>query len=137
MYHAVDQYRQVIDVLVSTRRDAAATRRFFSSALGVGPVPVEVVTDRASVYPRVLEPLVPAARDVSDRFASNMIEVDHGRLKARLGPMRGLKRLAAARTSAAGYALRAEPAPRALRDQRDLPRHDRVRVSFDELALSL
>jgi transposase-like protein len=137
LYRAVDQYGQVLDVLVSTRRDAAATRRFFSSAVRVGPVSVEVVTDRAQVYPRVLEPLVPAARHVSDRFANNTIEVDHDRLKARLGPMRGLKRLAAARTSAAGYALRAEPAPRARRDQRDLPQHDRVRVAFDELALSL
>ncbi|MFI5898414.1 IS6 family transposase, partial [Actinoplanes sp. NPDC051513] len=31
-YRAIDQYGQVIDVLVSTRRDAAAARRFFTRA---------------------------------------------------------------------------------------------------------
>jgi len=33
VYRAVDQYGQIIDVLVSTRRDLRAARRFFSSAL--------------------------------------------------------------------------------------------------------
>jgi hypothetical protein len=33
VYRAVDQYGQVIDVLVSVRRDAAAARRFFRRAL--------------------------------------------------------------------------------------------------------
>ncbi|MFC6019898.1 IS6 family transposase [Plantactinospora solaniradicis] len=33
VYRAVDQYGQVIDVLVSARRDAAAARRFFQRAL--------------------------------------------------------------------------------------------------------
>jgi DDE domain len=33
------------------------------------------------------------------------MEADHGRLKARLRPMRGLKRLAAAGTIAAGHAF--------------------------------
>jgi transposase-like protein len=33
VYRAVDQYGQVIDVLVSTRRDADAARRFFRRAL--------------------------------------------------------------------------------------------------------
>jgi transposase, IS6 family len=51
LYRAVDQHGQVIDVLVSTRRDAAAARRFFARALRVGPLPTEVVTDQAPVYP--------------------------------------------------------------------------------------
>jgi transposase, IS6 family len=33
MYRAIDQHGQVIDVLLSARRDLAAARRFFSSAL--------------------------------------------------------------------------------------------------------
>jgi IS6 family transposase len=53
VYRAVDQHGQVIDVLVSTRRDAAAARQFFARALHAGPSPVEVTTDRAPVYPRV------------------------------------------------------------------------------------
>ncbi len=48
VYRAVDQHGQVIDVLVSTRRDAATARRFFQRALSTLKVtPVEVVTDPA------------------------------------------------------------------------------------------
>jgi transposase, IS6 family len=38
LYRAVDQHGQVIDVLLSARRDLAAARRFFTRALrGHGP----------------------------------------------------------------------------------------------------
>ena len=50
---AVDQYGQVIDVLLPTRRDLAAARRFFPRALRAGTVPAEVTTDRAPACPRV------------------------------------------------------------------------------------
>jgi len=53
LYRAVDQHGQVIDVLLSARRDLAAARRFFTPALRGGTVPVEVTTDRAPAYPRV------------------------------------------------------------------------------------
>jgi transposase, IS6 family len=64
-----------------------------------------VTTDRAQVYPRVIQELAPAARHVTERYANNPVETDHGRLKSRLQPMRGLKRLASARTIAAGHAF--------------------------------
>ena len=51
-YRAVDRHGQVIDVLLSQRRDGAAARAFFPPALSFGPAPVEVTTDRAPVYPR-------------------------------------------------------------------------------------
>jgi transposase-like protein len=51
VYRAVDQYGQVIDVLVSTRRDTHAARRFFQRALRTLKVkPTEVVTDAAATY---------------------------------------------------------------------------------------
>jgi transposase-like protein len=137
LYRAVNPYGHVIDVLVSTRRDAAAARVFFARALRFGPVPIEVVTDRAPVYPRIVEELQPAARHVTERYANNMIEADHGRLKARLRPMRGLKRLASARTVSAGHALVQNLRRGHYEMTADLPAHDRVRVAFDELALSL
>ena len=89
LYRAIDQHGQVIDVLVSTRRDATAARTFFARALRVGSVPVEVTTDRAWVYSRVIEDLVPAAGHLTEQYANNRVEADHGRLKARLRPMRG------------------------------------------------
>ena len=60
LYRAIDQYGQVIDVLVSPKRDLAATRRLFTCALKHGPRPAEVSTDRAPSYPRVLDELVPS-----------------------------------------------------------------------------
>ena len=92
LYGAVDQHGQIIDVLLSARRDADAARRFFRRALTTLKVtPVEVVTDAAPVYPRVLDELVPAAWHHVERYANNRIEADHGRLKHRLRPMRGLR----------------------------------------------
>jgi IS6 family transposase len=53
VYRAVDQHGQVIDVLVSARRDAEVARRFFARALQtLKVIPTEVVTDAAPVYPR-------------------------------------------------------------------------------------
>ena len=46
LYRAIDQHGQVIDVLLSVRRDLAAARRFFIRALRAGTIPAEVTTDR-------------------------------------------------------------------------------------------
>ena len=106
VYRAIDQYGQVIDVLVSPRRDATAARRFFERAIGTTKVtPVEVVTDRAATYPVVLDELLPAAWHHIEQYANNRIEADHGRLKARLRPMRGLKQDRSARVIIAGHAF--------------------------------
>ena len=61
LYRAVDQHGQVIDVLLSIRRDLAAVRRFFTRAMRAGAIPAEVTTDRAPAYPRVLDELIPSA----------------------------------------------------------------------------
>jgi transposase, IS6 family len=102
-YRAVDQHGQVTGVLLPARRDLAAARRFFARALRAGMVPAEVTTDRASVCPRVLDELVPSALHTFEQYANNPVEADHGRLKARLRPMRGLKRHHSARILAAGF----------------------------------
>jgi transposase-like protein len=78
LYRAIDQYGQVIDVLVSEKRDLAATRRFFVRALEHRTRPTEVTTDRAAAYPRMLDELLPAARYVTEQYANNPVEADHG-----------------------------------------------------------
>jgi transposase-like protein len=91
VYRAVDQHGQVIDVLVSPRRDGAAARRFFQRALNTLKItPTEVVTDAAAVYPAVLDELIPSAWHHVEPYANNPIEADHSQLKRRLRPMRGL-----------------------------------------------
>ena len=137
LYRAVDQHGQVIDVLVCERRDSAAARAFFTRALGHGPAPAEVTTDRAPVYPRVLYDLAPAARHVLDQYANNVVEADHGRLKARLRPMRGLKTIRSLRTVAAGHAFVQNLRRGHYELSTDVPAHDRLRIAFTELARCL
>jgi transposase-like protein len=105
LYRAIDQFGQVIDVRVSEKRDLAATRRFFSHAREHSPRPAEVSTDRAPAYPRVVDELLPSACHVMQQYANNAVEADHGRLKSRLRPMRGLKQLRCARVITSGHAF--------------------------------
>ncbi|MGB6165221.1 MAG: IS6 family transposase [Pseudonocardiaceae bacterium] len=86
LYRAIDQFGQVIDVLVAEKRDLAATRQFFTRALNHSPRPAEVTTDRAPAYPRVLDELLPSACHVTKQYSNNPVEADHGRLKSRLSP---------------------------------------------------
>lgn len=51
----------------------------------------EVITDRAPVLANVIEDLVPAALHNTGQYQNNRVECDHGPLKARLRPVRGLK----------------------------------------------
>ncbi len=138
IYRAIDQFGQVIDVFVSPRRDAAAARRCFDRALGTTKItPVEVVTDHAGTYPIVVAELLPAAWHRSDRYANNRVECDHGRLKARLGPMRGLRQDRSTRVIIAGHGfvqnLRRGHYELAVEE----PVNQRVAVAFDELALAI
>ena len=105
IYRAIDQFGQVVDVFVSPRRDAKEAHRFLERAMGATKVtPIEVTTDKAPVYPAVLEELLPAAWHRTEQYANNRVECDHARLKARLRPMRGLKQDRSARTVIAGHA---------------------------------
>jgi IS6 family transposase len=137
LYRAIDQHGQIIDVLVSERRDGAAARAFFIRALKSGPSPVEVTTDRAPLYPRVIDDLVPAARHVLEQYANNRVEADHGRLKARLRPMRGVKTMRSLRTVAAGHAFVQNLRRGHYEITVDVRAHDRVRVAFTDLARCL
>jgi IS6 family transposase len=71
LYRAIDQYGQVIDVLIAQNGDLAATHQFFTRALEHGPRPAEVSTDRAPTYPRVLNELLPSACHVVEQYANN------------------------------------------------------------------
>jgi transposase-like protein len=138
VYRAVDQFGQVVDVYVSPRRDARAARRFFERAVGTTKVtPSEVVTDRTWTYPLVLEELLPAAWHRTNRYANNHIEADHGRLKARLRAMGGLKQGRSMRVIVEGHAF----VQNVRRGHYELaveePVTRRLTVAFSELALAI
>src|SRR5262245_35130358 len=105
LYRAVDQFGQVIDVYASTRRNAEAATRFFQRAkTSTGVTPVEVVTDRAPTYSRVVDELWPAAWHHTEQYA-NRVEADHAQLKRWLRPRRGIKTMTGLRILAAGHAF--------------------------------
>jgi IS6 family transposase len=147
LYRAADQHGQLIDVLGCTRRSARCGRRteFFARALRLGLAPVEVTTDRpghrSTAGARRARGGAAChrayARHVTERYANNVIEADHGRLEARLRPMRGLKRLASLRAVVTGHAFVENLRRGHCAITGDLPVRDRVRVAFGELALSL
>jgi transposase, IS6 family len=138
VYRAIDQLGQVIDVFVSPRRNAGAARRFFQRAIGTTKVaPAEVTTDQARLYPAVLDELLPAAWHRTDRYANNRVECDHGRLKARLRPMRGLKQDRSARVIIVGHAFIQNVRRGHYELAVEEPTNRRVAVAFDELVLAI
>jgi transposase, IS6 family len=136
LYRAIDQFGQVVDVYFSVRRDAGAARLFFSRAIATTQVePTDVVTDRAQAYPRVLDDLLPGTRHDVERYANNAIEADHGRLKARLRPMRGLKTAASTRRVSLGHALVQNIRRGHYELGVEVPASRRLAAAFAELAL--
>ncbi len=80
--------------------------------------------------------MVPAALHDTEQYANNRVEADHGRLKARLRPMRGLKTFRSARVLATGHAF-VQNLRRGHYDiATDAPARHRLPEAFVELALA-
>ena len=97
-------------------------------------VPVEVITDRAPTYPRVLDALWPAAWHHVERYANNRVEADHAQLKRRLRPMRGIKTMAGLRILAAGHAFVQHLRRGHYEIAADQPRNLRLAIAFGQPA---
>ncbi len=124
-------------MLVSRKRDKTAARRFFTGALAGATSPTEVTTDRAPAYPRIVEDMLPGALHVTVKYANNRVEADHGRLKARLRPMRGIKTDRSLRIVATGHAFIQNLRRGHYELATDATARDRVAVAFTELALAI
>jgi transposase-like protein len=138
LYRAVDQYGQVIDVYASAWRDSDAARRFFQRARSsTGVMPVEVITDHAPTYPRVLDQLMPAAWHHVEQYANNRVEADHAQLKRRLRPMGGIKTMTGLRVIAAGHAFVQNLRRGHYEIAADQPRNLRLAIAFGRLATAV
>jgi transposase-like protein len=105
-YRAIDGHGQIVDVCVSSTRDMVAARSFFERAIATsGTTPRRVITDKAASYPPALAAAVPGVLHRTGRYRTNGIERDHGFLKERLRPMRGLKSVSSAAICVRGHAL--------------------------------
>ena len=92
---------------------------------------------KAAVYPPVLDEIAPGAWHHIERYANNRIESDHGRLKSRLRPMRGLKQLRCTRVISTGHPF----IQNLRRGHYELGTEEtvnlRVLAAFDELTLAI
>ncbi len=98
LYRAIDRNGNLVDVLLSERRDLKAARAFFRSAKTVtGVVPARVTTDGHDSYPAAIRSEL--GRDVRHRtsaYLNNRLEQDHRGSKGRYRPMRGFGSVASA-----------------------------------------
>jgi IS6 family transposase len=102
---AIDDHGQLIDVLASKRRDTVSARRFFTNAIRDHGQLSEVATVRAVALAKAIGELAPDALHTTVQYANNRVKADHGRLKARLLPMRGLQRDRTASVLIKGHAF--------------------------------
>ena len=85
----------------------------------------------------MLEELLPASLHRTDQYANNRVEADHGRLKTRLRPMRGLKQDRSARVIIVGHAFIQNIRRGHYELVVDERASRRVAVAFDELAMAI
>ena len=97
LYRGVDLDGQVLDCWLSATRDLSAAEAFLRRTIAsTGCVPEHIVTDKATFYPSAIRTWAPDAKHTATGFynrviSTNRCERNHGYLKSRLRPMRGLK----------------------------------------------
>ena len=120
LYRAIDRHGDLVDTMLSERRDMAAAKAFFRSAKSAtGLVPDRVTTDGHGSYPRAIRSTL--GRHVEHRTSAhenNRLEQDHRGVKGRIRCMRGFKEVGAAARFCRGYdELRAFLRPRTRHNQ--------------------
>ena len=93
LYRAIDRDGDLVDTMLSERRDMAAARAFFRSAkAATGVTPERVTTDGHGSYPRAIRStLGPRVVHRTSAYKNNGLEQDHRGVKGRIRCMRGLK----------------------------------------------
>src|SRR5262245_27553306 len=89
----------LVDVLLSEKRDKAAAEAFFRSARTVtGRVPERVTTDGHNTYPGAIKAAFgEAVGHRTNRYLNNHLEQDHRGIKQRIRSMGGFKSVESAR----------------------------------------
>ena len=92
LWRAVDQDGDVLDILVQSRRDCRAAKRFFRKLLkGQERQPGRLVTDKLSSYKAAHRAVMPSVAHRTDRYANNRAEVSHQPTRQRERQMRLFK----------------------------------------------
>jgi transposase, IS6 family len=111
LFRAVDKHGQLIDFMLSDRRNTRAAYRFLRKALNMmgNYPPSSITTDKLAPYPKAIRRLQNEellAKDVEPRtskYLNNVIEADHGALKRVIRPTRGCQRMKTASATLRGF----------------------------------
>ena len=89
LWRAVDQEGNVLDILVTSRRDTRAATRFFRKLLtGLVYVPRVLVTDKLASYEVAHRRLIPGVEHRRSKYLNNRAENSHQPTRARERAMR-------------------------------------------------
>ena len=93
LYRAIDRDGNLIDAMLSERRDMQAAKAFFRSARAtMGFRPDRVTTDGHGSYPRAIRSMLgKTVRHRTSAYLNNHLEQDHRGIKGRIRCMRGFK----------------------------------------------
>ena len=92
LWRAVDQDGDVIDILVQSRRDRRAAKRFIRKLLkGQGSEPGWLVTDKLRSYRAAHREVMPSVVYSTERYGNNRAEVSHQPTRQRERQMRRFK----------------------------------------------
>lgn len=92
LWREVDQDGHVLDVLVQSRRNAKAAKRFFRKLLkGLQYVPRVIVTDKLKSYGAAKREILPGVEHRQSRYLNNRAEVSHQPTRRRERHMKRFK----------------------------------------------
>ena len=92
LWRAVDQHGTVLDILVQSRRNAKAAKRFFKKLLkGLQYVPRVIVTDKLRSYGAAKRQILPGVEHRQSRYLNNRAEVSHQPTRRRERQMQRFK----------------------------------------------
>ena len=77
LWRAIDANGDVLDLLVQSRRNAKAARRFFQRLTERFGEPRDVITDKLRSYIKPIKSLAPKADHRAHKGLNNVIEVSH------------------------------------------------------------
>ena len=97
-YRAIDHDGNLVDSMVSEKRNMEAAQRFFKQAVAaVGSIPDQVTTDGHPSYSRAIrETMGSEVEHRTSKYLNNRLEQDHRGIKQRYYPMRGFGTVEAA-----------------------------------------
>jgi putative transposase len=92
LWRAVDQDGDVLDILVQSKRDKKAAKKFFRKLLkGLRYVPSVIITDKLRSYNAAKDAVLPSVEHQQQKYGNNRVENSHQPTRLRERVMRRFK----------------------------------------------